>query len=107
MVPFQKAAKATGLHQKIHSINTQPSSCPPSPTGARCARGSLWHGKLPFLLPGDAENKVFVEEFRNAYKRDPKIGALYGYTTAIFLEKGFVKAGKVDKEKLIDAWKAW
>ena len=31
------------------------------------------------------------------------MGALYGYITAYFIHQGLMKAGKMDREKLIDA----
>jgi branched-chain amino acid transport system substrate-binding protein len=37
------------------------------------------------------------------YDRYPAVGALYGYLAAHYIIEGYKKAGKVDKEKLIDA----
>jgi branched-chain amino acid transport system substrate-binding protein len=56
-----------------------------------------------FYYPDTPENKAFVEQFRKAYNRYPKVGALYGYVTAKFIVEGFKKAGTLDKEKFIDA----
>ena len=104
MVPFQKAAKATGLNQKIPFYqHTAIELSTLAPQGLDAPEGVYGTANYLFYYPETPENKAFVEEFRKAYKRDPKIGALYGYSTGIFLEKGFAKAGKVDKEKLIDA----
>jgi branched-chain amino acid transport system substrate-binding protein len=44
-----------------------------------------------------------VDEFKKLYGRYPKMTALYGYTTAQFIARGFQKAGTVNKEKFIDA----
>jgi branched-chain amino acid transport system substrate-binding protein len=104
MVPFQKAAKATGLDQKIPFFqHTAIELSTLAPQGLDAPEGVYGTANYLFYYPETPGNKAFVEEFRKTYNRDPKIGALYGYSTGIFLERGFAKAGKVDKEKLIDA----
>ena len=41
--------------------------------------------------------------FKKAYKRVPKVGALYGYITAKMVFAAYKKAGAIDNEKMIDA----
>jgi branched-chain amino acid transport system substrate-binding protein len=104
MVPFQKAAKATGLNQKIPFFqHTAIELSTLAPQELDAPEGVYGTANYLFYYPESPGNKAFVEEFRKTYNRYPKIGALYGYTTALFLDQGFQKAGKVDKEKLIDA----
>jgi branched-chain amino acid transport system substrate-binding protein len=104
MVNFQKAAKATGLSQKIPFYqHTATELSTLAPQGADAPEGVYGTSNYHFYYPDTAENKAFVEEFRKAYNRYPKVGALYGYAAAEFIQKGFEKAGKIDKEKLIDA----
>ena len=50
MVNFQKAAKATGMSQKIPFYQHTAIELYPSGAGDRCAGRCLRHGKLPFLL---------------------------------------------------------
>ena len=50
-----------------------------------------------------AQNRAFADEFRKACKRYPGSTALYGYVAGTLIVKAFQKAGKVDKERLIDA----
>lgn len=104
MVNFQRAAKATGLAEKIpfyqhtaieHSVLL--------PQGLNAPEGVYGTCNYFFYYPETKENKEFVEKFRKAYNRYPKIGALYGYMTAQFIAEGFKKAKSFDIEKFIDA----
>jgi len=104
MVNFQKAAKATGLSQKIpfyqHTateLGTLLSQGKDAPEGVYGTSNYL------FYFPDSPANKAFAEEFMKAYKRYPKASALTGYMTAYFIAEGFKKAGKIDNEALIKA----
>ena len=104
MVNFQKAAKATGLEKKIPFYqHTAIELSTLEPQGQDAPEGVYGTANYLFYYPDTPENKAFVEEFRKTYNRYPKVGALYGYATGAFFEKGFLKAGKVEKEKLIKA----
>jgi len=104
MVNFQKAAKATGLDKKIPFYqHTAIELSTLEPQGQDAPEGVYGTANYLFYYPDTPENKTFVEEFRKTYSRYPKVGALYGYAAGTFLEKGFLKAGKVDKEKFIKA----
>jgi len=104
MVNFQKAAKATGLSQKLpfyqHTANELATLMPQGKDGPEGVYGT---SDYLFNFPNTAENKAFVDEFEKAYKRLPKCSALVGYMTAEFISEGFKKAGKVDKEAFISA----
>jgi branched-chain amino acid transport system substrate-binding protein len=104
MVNFQKAAKATGLVQKIpfyqHTANELGTLLP---QGKDAPEGVYGTANYLFNFPDSPANRAFVEEFNKAYKRYPKASALVGYMTAQFIAEGFRKAGKVDKEAMIKA----
>jgi branched-chain amino acid transport system substrate-binding protein len=104
MVNFQKAAKATGLEKKIPFYqHTGIELSVLEPQGQDAPEGVYGTANYLFYYPATPGNKAFVEEFRKNYNRYPKAGALYGYAVGGLLEKAYAKAGKVDKEKLIDA----
>jgi branched-chain amino acid transport system substrate-binding protein len=101
---FQKAAKATGFTQKVSfyaHLAIDHSTI--APLGQDAPEGVLGTSNYLFYYPDTPANNAFVKEFRDAYNRYPKMGALYAYVTAQCIEAGFKKAGKIDKEKLIDA----
>jgi branched-chain amino acid transport system substrate-binding protein len=104
MVNFQKAAKATGLIDKIpfyqHTANEHGALLP---QGKDAPEGVYGTANYLFYFPDTPANKAFVDEFMKVYKRYPKAPALVGYMTAQFIAEGFKKAGKVDKEALIKA----
>ena len=104
MVNFQKAAKATGLNQTLpfyqHTANELATLMP---QGKDAPEGVFGTSTYLFNFPDTAENRAFVEEFEKTYKRLPKCSALVGYMTASFIGEGFRKAGKIDKEALVNA----
>lgn len=104
MVNFQKAAKATGLDKKIPFYqHTGIELSVLEPQGQDAPEGVYGTANYLFYYPATPVNKAFVDEFKKNYNRYPKAGALYGYAVGMMLEKAYAKAGKVDKEKLIDA----
>jgi branched-chain amino acid transport system substrate-binding protein len=104
MVNFQKAAKATGLAGKIPFYqHTAIELSTLAPLGMDAPEGVYGTANYLFYYPATPENKAFVDEYQKIYKRVPKIGALYGYITAKFIAAAYKKAGKVDREKFIDA----
>jgi branched-chain amino acid transport system substrate-binding protein len=104
MVNFQKAAKATGLSQKIpfyqHTGNELGTLLP---QGKDAPEGVYGTANYLFYYPDTPANKAFADEFNKVYKRYPKASALVGYMTAEFIAEGFKKAGKIDRELLIKA----
>lgn len=104
MVNFQKAAKSTGLNKKIPFYqHTGIELSTLMPQGQNAPEGVYGTANYLFYYPETKENLNFAEEFKKKYNRYPKSGALYGYLTAQFIAKAFEKAGKIDKEKFIDA----
>lgn len=104
MVNFQKAAKATGLAEKIPFYqHTATEHSVLKPQGQNAPEGVYGTANYFFYYPDTPANKAFVEEFKKAYNREPRIGALSGYMTAMYIIEGFKKAGSFDKEKFINA----
>ncbi len=87
---------AINLHTAIELSNLQP-------LGKEAPEGVFGTVNYLYYYPETPENKTFVDEFRKAYNRPPKVGALYGYALGQLIIKAYEKAGKVDKEKFIDA----
>ncbi len=104
MVNFQKAAKATGLSQKVpfyqHTANEHSTLMAQGPNAPEGAFGT---SNYLFYYPDTPANRAFASDFQKAYSRYPRIGALYGYMTAEFIAEGFKKAGKVDTERFVKA----
>jgi branched-chain amino acid transport system substrate-binding protein len=104
MVNFQKAAKATGLVQKIpfyqHTANELGTLLP---QGKDAPEGVWGTSNYFFYYPETPANKAFADDFKKAYNRYPKASAFVGYMTAQFIAEGYKKAGKVDTEAFIKA----
>jgi len=84
------------LHTAIELSNVQA-------LGKDGPEGILGTVNYLYYYPETPENKAFVEQFKKMYDRPPKVGALYGYAAAQLIVKAYQKAGKIDKEKFINA----
>ncbi len=104
MVNAMKVAKATGFAEKIPMfIHTATELSTLAPLGPEAPEKIIGTSNYFFYYPDTPQNKSFVKAFRDAYGRYPKVGALYGYLAAKFIAKALEKAGKMDREKFIDA----
>ncbi len=104
MVNIMKVAKATGFAEKIAIyIHTATELSTLAPLGAEAPEKVIGTSNYHFYYPDNPKNKAFAKVFRDAYNREPKVGALYGYITAHFITQSLAKAGKMDREKFIDA----
>jgi len=104
MVNFQKAAQSTGFNRKVPFYqHTAIELSTLMPQGQNAPEGVYGTANYLFYYPDTKENRAFVDEFRKAYNRYPKSGALYGYMAARFIAESYEKAGKIDREKFIDA----
>jgi branched-chain amino acid transport system substrate-binding protein len=102
MVNFQKAAKVTGLSQKIPLYqHTGIEHSTLEVLGANAPEGVYGTNTYFFYYPETPENKAFVEEYMRIYGKYPHFGAFYGYMAAQFIAEGFKKAGKLDRERFI------
>lgn len=103
-VPFLKAAQATGFNKQVpFYMHTATELSTLMPLGLDAPEGVIGTSNYHFYYPDTPENQAFVKEFKDAYGRYPKVGAMYGYITATFIAKAYEKAGAVDTEKFIDA----
>jgi branched-chain amino acid transport system substrate-binding protein len=74
-----------------------------APLGLEAPEKVIGTSNYHFYFPDTPKNKAFAKAFREAFGREPKVGALYGYIAAQLISKALEKAGKMDREKFIDA----
>jgi branched-chain amino acid transport system substrate-binding protein len=99
-----KALKTTGFAAKIPSwIHTAIDHAVLKPLGPDAPEGVMGTIQYLFYYPDTPENKAFVKAFQDRYGTPPGFPAFDAYLTAEFIAEGFRKAGKIDKEKFIDA----
>ncbi|MFH1123923.1 MAG: ABC transporter substrate-binding protein [Pseudomonadota bacterium] len=99
-----KALKSTGMAAKIPSwIHTAIDHAVLKPLGAEAPEGVMGTIQYLFYYPETPENKAFVDAFQKAYGTPPGFPAFNAYLTAYYIAEGFKKAGKIDKEKFVDA----
>ncbi|MEW5909496.1 MAG: ABC transporter substrate-binding protein [Thermodesulfobacteriota bacterium] len=99
-----KALKTTGMASKIPSwIHTAIDHAVLKPLTADAPEGVTGTIQYLFYFPETPENKGFADSFQKAYGNPPGFPAFNAYLTAHFIAEAFKKAGKIDKEKFIDA----
>ncbi len=104
MVNAMKAAKATGFAERIPMfIHTATEHSTLAPLGLDAPEKVIGTSNYHFYYPDTPKNKAFAKAFKDAYGREPKVGALYGYLAAQFITRALTKAGKMDRERFIDA----
>jgi branched-chain amino acid transport system substrate-binding protein len=104
MITFAKAAKATGLADKIPFYqHTGVDLGILGPLGMGAPEGVYGTNPYFYYYPETPENKAFVAAFQKAYGRNPLMFALFGYCAGRLIEKGFEKAGSFDAEKFVTA----
>ena len=95
MVNFQKAAKATGLSQKIpfyqHTANELGTLMP---QGKEAPEGVYGTANYLFYFPDSPANKAFVDEFMKAYKRYPKASGTGRLCDRPIHSRGFQEGGE-------------
>jgi branched-chain amino acid transport system substrate-binding protein len=104
VVNFLKAVKAMSLEKKIpiyqhYAIDTLALR----PLGLDAPEGIMGSASYEFYYPNIPDNRAFTDEFMKAYKRYPGSTAFYGYVAGTLIAKAYQKAGKVDRERFIDA----
>lgn len=104
MTNIMKAIKSTGMAKKVPIwIHTATDHAVLKPLGAEAPEGVMGTMDYHFYYPDTPANRAFVDAFRKAYGSPPGFPAFHGYITAKFIASAYRKAGKVDKEKFIDA----
>jgi branched-chain amino acid transport system substrate-binding protein len=101
---LMKVSKTTGFAEKFPiCLHTATEHSNLAPLGLDAPEGVLGTSNYHFYYPDTPKNKAFAKAFKDAYGREPKVGALYGYLAAQFIAKALEKAGKMDREKFINA----
>jgi branched-chain amino acid transport system substrate-binding protein len=104
MVNVMKTTKATGMSGKIPGwIHTATETTILRALGAGAPVGFMGTVDYLFYYPDTPANKAFVKAFKDAYGNVPGFSAFHGYITGHFIAEAYKKAGKVDKEKFVDA----
>jgi len=104
MTNVMKAIKATGMGEKVPIwVHTGTDHAVLKPLGAEGPEGVMGTMDYHFYYPETAANMAFVKAFQAAYGEPPGFPAFHGYITAHFIAEAYKKAGKVNKEKFIDA----
>jgi branched-chain amino acid transport system substrate-binding protein len=99
-----KVSKTTGFAEKFPIyLHTATEHSNLAPLGLDAPERVIGTSNYHFYYPDTPKNKAFAKAFKDAYGRDPKVGALYGYLAGQFITKALEKAGKMDREKFIDA----
>jgi len=101
---LMKVSKTTGFAEKFPIyLHTATEHSNLAPLGLDAPERVLGTSNYHFYYPDTPKNKAFAKAFKDAYGRDPKVGALYGYLAGQFITRALEKAGKMDREKFIDA----
>jgi len=104
MTNVMKAIKSIGMAEKVPIyIHTATDHAVCKPLGADAPEGVMGTMDYHFYYPDTPANKAFAERFQAANGAPPGFPAFHGYITAHFIAEAFKKAGKIDKEKFIDA----
>jgi branched-chain amino acid transport system substrate-binding protein len=104
MANVLKAIKTTGMENKIPAwIHTATDHSVLKPLGMNAPEGVMGTIQYHYYYPETPANKKFVADFQAAYGNPPGFPAFNAYTTAQLIAAAYRKAGKIDKEKFIDA----
>jgi branched-chain amino acid transport system substrate-binding protein len=104
MVNVMKTAKVTGMSEKIPGwIHTATDFAILNALGQAAPEGFMGTADYYFYYPDTPANKAFAKAYQTAYGPYPGFPAFHGYITGHFIAEAYRKAGKVNKEKFIDA----
>ena len=104
IVNFMKAIQAMGLEKKVPIYQHYATDLLAlRPLGLDAPEGVMGSSSYHFYYPNIPENKAFTDEFMQTYKRYPGSTAFYGYVAGQLIAKAYQKAGKIDRERFIDA----
>jgi len=104
VIAFQKAAKTTGLINKIPIYqHTAIDIAVLKSLGNDGPENVLGTATYMYYYPDTPANKAFIAEFQKRYKKEPTMPSFFGYMAAQFIINGYKKAGSFDKEKFINA----
>jgi branched-chain amino acid transport system substrate-binding protein len=99
-----KIIKTTGMSEKFPIwIHTATDHSVIKPLGLEAPEGVMGTMDYHFYHPDIPQNRAFVKAFQDAYGNPPGFPAFHAFLTAHFIAKAFEKAGKIDREKFIEA----
>jgi len=102
VIAFQKAAKATGLINKIAIYqHTAIDLAVLKSLGNDGPENVLGTATYMYYYPDTPANKAFIAEFQKRYKKEPTMPSFFGYMTAQFIVNGLQKESVIDKEKKV------
>jgi branched-chain amino acid transport system substrate-binding protein len=101
---FLKAVKATGMPERVPVwIHIATAHIVLKSLGDDAPEGVMGTADYHFYYPDTNANKEFSVAFRIAFGHAPGFPAYHGYNTAHFIAEAFRKAGRLHREKFIDA----
>jgi branched-chain amino acid transport system substrate-binding protein len=104
MTNVLKIIKATGMSQKVPIwIHTATDHSVIKPLGLEAPEGVMGTMDYHFYHPDIPQNRAFVKAFQSAYGNPPGFPAFHAFLTAHLIARAYEKAGKIDREKFIDA----
>jgi branched-chain amino acid transport system substrate-binding protein len=104
MTNVLKAVKSTDMQEKVQVwIHSATDHAVLKPLGPGAPEGVMGTIDYHFYHPDTPANRAFVKTFQDAYGVSPGFPAFHGYNTARFIAAAYRKAGKVDKERFVDA----
>jgi len=104
MTNVLKIIKTTGMSAKVPIwIHTATDHSVIKPLGLEAPEGVIGTMDYHFYHPDTPQNRAFVKDFQNAYGNPPGFPAFHAFLTAHLIAKAYEKAGKIDREKFIDA----
>jgi branched-chain amino acid transport system substrate-binding protein len=99
-----KIIKTTGMSEKVPIwIHTATDHSVIRPLGLEAPEGVMGTMDYHFYHPDTPQNRAFVKAFQGAYGNPPGFPAFHAFLTAHLIAKAYEKAGKIDREKFIDA----
>jgi len=104
MVPFLKYVNFTGLYKKTAIFDyTATDTATTEALGASMPNGIYGGAPYYFYYPKTNQNKMFVQSYREQFKKWPVFTSPNGYITGSLLIKAIKLVGAVDKERIINA----
>ncbi len=104
MTNVLKIIKTTGMSQRVPIwIHTATDHSVIKPLGLEAPEGVMGTMDYHFYHPDIPQNRAFAKAFQTAYGYPPGFPAFHSFLTANLIAKAYEKAGKIDREKFIDA----
>ena len=104
MTNVLKIIKTTGMSEKVPIwIHTATDHSVIRPLGLEAPEGVMGTMDYHFYHPDTPQNRAFVKAFQGAYGNPPGFPAFHAFLTAHLIAKAYEKAGKIDREKFVDA----